>query len=283
MMENIHEFPARMMASRLKVSPSGFYKWKQRKGANSREEARQRLLRAIEDIHRSSRGTYGSPRILAQLKALGFRTSKSTVERLMRENKIRSKMKRKFRVTTDSKHKLPVSPNHLDQNFTAFKDNQVWAGDITYIPTKEGWLFLAVIIDLYSRQVVGWQMGPRITKELTLGALRMAIQHRRPGRGLLHHSDRGSQYACADYRRLLAAIGAISSMSRKGNCWDNAVVESFFHTLKTEMTYFETFETRSEAISKIFEWIECFSNRTRIHSFLGFCSPAQFELAKQVA
>lgn len=283
MMENTHEFSVRMMACRFGVSLSGFYKWKQKSGANSREESRLRLLRAIEDIHRSSRSTYGSPRILAQLRALGFRTSKATVERLMRENKIRAKMKRKFRLTTDSKHKLPISPNHLDQNFTAFKANQVWAGDITYIPTKEGWLFLAVIIDLYSRQVVGWQMGPRITKELTLGALRMAVAHRRPGKGLLHHSDRGSQYACAEYRRLLKGIGAISSMSRKGNCWDNAVVESFFHTLKTEMTYFENFETRSEAMNKIFEWIECFYNRTRIHSYLGFRSPSQFELAKQVA
>jgi putative transposase len=229
---------------------------------NPREEKRLRLLRAIEDIHRSSRNTYGSPRVLDQLKALGFRTSKSTVERLMRENKIRAKMKRKFRVTTDSNHALPISPNHLDRNFTAFKANQVWAGDITYIPTKEGWLFLAFVIDLYSRKVVGWQMSPRITKELTLGALKMAITHRNPGAGLLHHSDRGSQYACAEYRRLLKGIVA---------------------TLKTEMTYFEDFETRTEAKNKIFEWLECFYNRTRIHSYLGFRSPVQFELAKQVA
>jgi putative transposase len=283
MMTNNESFPVGLMAARLGVSPSGFYKWKQRKGSNPREEVRLRLLRAIEDIHRSSRKTYGSPRVLAQLKALGFRTSKSTVERLMRENKIRAKIKRKFRITTESKHELPVSPNHLDRNFTAFKANQVWASDITYIPTKEGWLFLAVIIDLYSRQVVGWQMGPRITKELTLGALKMAIKHRNPGAGLLHHSDRGSQYACAEYRRLLKGIGAISSMSRKGNCWDNAVVESFFHTLKTEMTYFEDFETRTEAKNKIFEWVECFYNRTRIHSYLGFRSPVQFELDKQGA
>jgi transposase InsO family protein len=235
-------------------------------------------MRAIEDIHKASRGTYGSPRILAELKGLGFKCSKSRVERLMKKYGIRAKTRRKFRVTTDSKHSLPVAPNVLDRDFSPEKPNAAWGGDITYVWTKEGWLFLAVIIDLYSRQVVGWSMDERMTRELTLSALRMAINRRKPGQGLIHHTDRGSQYASADYRRLLKAHDMICSMSRKGNCWDNAPIESFFHTLKTECIYWEEFETREEARRKIFEWIEVFYNRQRRHSTLGNLSPVNFEI-----
>ncbi len=236
-------------------------------------------MRTVEDIHKASRKTYGSPRILAELKGLGIPCSKSRLERLMKKHGIRAKTRRKFRITTDSKHSHPIAPNVLERNFSPSTPNATWAGDITYVWTEEGWLFLAVIIDLYSRQVVGWSMNERITRELTMEALKMAINRRNPGPGLVHHTDRGSQYASGDYRRLLNAHKMICSMSRKGNCWDNAPVESFFHSLKTEMIYWEKFTTREEARRKIFEWIEVFYNRQRRHSTLGYLSPANFEIA----
>ena len=195
----------------------------------------------------------------------------------MRENGIRAKTKRKFRVTTDSKHKLPVAPNLLERNFSTEKPNQVWASDITYIWTKEGWLFLAVIVDLFSRQIVGWSLDKTMTKQLVLAALRQACFRRKPGTGLIFHTDRGSQYCSSDFRRELRLHRMLQSQSRKADCWDNAVVESFFHTLKTEAIYHEVFETRSEAEHFIFEWIESFYNRTRIHSTLGYLSPVAFE------
>ena len=277
--ENKKEYPTNLIGKILGVSRSGFYSWKKRERKRATNDLT--LLRAIEDIHRASRKTYGSPRIFSQLKALGFKTSKSKVERLMRDNGIRSKMKRKFKATTNSKHTHPVAENILNRNFSPKAANMVWAGDITYIWTGEGWLYLAVILDLFSRQVIGWSMSERMTKELALNALTMAIRKRKPEKGLIHHTDRGSQYACGVYRRLLNSIGAICSMSRKGNCWDNAVSESFFHSLKTEMIFFEEFKTRAEATSKVFEWIEVFYNRQRIHSSIGNKTPEQFEkLAK---
>jgi transposase InsO family protein len=277
--ENKKEYPTNLMGKILGVSRSGFYNWKKREGKRATNDLT--LLRAIEDIHMASRKTYGSPRIFSQLKALGFKTSKSKVERLMRDNGIRSKMKKKFKATTNSKHSHPVAENILNRDFSPKAANMVWAGDITYIWTGEGWLYLAVILDLFSRQVIGWSMSERMTKELALNALTMAIRKRKPAKGLIHHTDRGSQYACGVYRRLLNSIGAICSMSRKGNCWDNAVSESFFHSLKTEMIFFEEFKTRAEATSKVFEWIEVFYNRQRIHSSIGNKTPEQFEkLAK---
>ena len=280
--ENRKYFPVPLMAKLLGVSPSGFHVWKKR-GPSRREVEEYKLIRAIEEIHRSSRKTYGSPRIHAQLKGMGFDVNPKKVERLMRKFGIRAKTKRKFRVTTDSKHNLPVAENILNREFSPEAPNKVWAGDITYVWTKEGWLFLAVIVDLFSRQVVGWSMDERMTKELTLSALKMGLQRRKPPKGLLHHSDRGSQYASAAYRKLLEARGAVCSMSRKGNCWDNAVVESFFHTLKTELVHHECFETRDEARRKIFEWIEVFYNRQRLHSALGYKAPVQYEEFKKVA
>lgn len=271
------------MAKLLGVSPSGYYEWR-RRSKSPRNRHRLELARAIEDIHRSSRGAYGSPRIFKQLKALGYKASRATVERLMRENGIRSKRRRRFRVvTTDSKHSMPVAENYMAQQFTPTKPNEKWTADITYIPTKEGWLYLAVILDLYSRRIVGWSMDERMPTELTLRALRMALEGREPGEGLMHHSDRGSQYAAGDYRRLLDARRIVCSMSRKGNCYDNAVTESFFGSLKSEFVHHESFETRAEARTKIFEWIEVFYNRTRMHSTLGFMSPEQYERVARVA
>jgi transposase InsO family protein len=195
----------------------------------------------------------------------------------MRDHGIRAKTVRKFKVTTDSRHNLPVAPNLLDRQFTVSRPNAVWVSDITYIWTTEGWLYLAGIVDLYSRQVVGWALSGRVDGQLTLSALRQAITRRHPARGLLHHSDRGKQYAAGDYRDLLNDHGMVASMSRVGDCWDNAVMESFFGTLKTEMVYFEKFSSREEAKTKIFEYIEVFYNRQRRHSTLGQLSPAEFE------
>jgi putative transposase len=275
MREHQSRYSLRLMSKVLNVSSSGFYNWNLRD--NKKGSEKLKLVRAIEDIHRSSRKTYGSPRIWEQLGALGFKVSKSRVERLMREFGIRAKTKKKFRVTTDSKHNNPICENILNREFSPQKPNQVWAGDITYVWTRQGWLFLAVVIDLFSRQVVGWSMSERITKELALSALNMALEKRKPLRGLIHHTDRGSQYASHTYQKLLKNYGIVCSMSRKGNCWDNAVVESFFHSLKTELIFFEDFQTRQEARAKIFEWIEVFYNKQRIHSTLGYKTPEQFE------
>lgn len=275
MEENRKRFPMRLMAEFLDLSASGFYRWK--KEPSKKEQNELELIRNIETIHRSSRKTYGSPRILHQLKGLGFEVSKSRVERLMRKHGIRARAKRKFRVTTDSNHNHPISENILNREFKVAEQDKVWASDITYISTGQGWLYLAVVLDLYSRQVVGWSMSERMTKELCLDALTMALQRRNPGPNLIHHSDRGSQYACHEYRELLAANQITPSMSRKGNCWDNACVESFFHSLKTELVYHENYANREEARSSIFDWIEVFYNRKRIHSTLGYLTPVQYE------
>lgn len=270
------DFPVDFMCQVFHVSKSGYYAWCRRD--NSEKNAKElKLLRAIEDVHRSSRKSYGSPRIFRQLQAMGHGVGKTKVERTMKKHGIRAKTKRKFRVTTDSKHKLPVAPNLLNRNFSPNKPNQVWASDLTYVWTHEGWLFLAVIVDLFSRQVVGWSLDKTMTKELVCSALRQAYFRRQPGTGLLFHSDRGSQYCSREFRRQLTQYRMLQSQSRKANCWDNACVESFFHTLKTEMIYHEDFETREQARRAIFEWVEAFYNRQRLHSTLGYRSPVDFE------
>ena len=264
------------MCDMFGVSRGGYYASRKR-DRSDKEIQELKLVRKIEEIHQGSRGTYGSPRVLRVLKGLGESCNKSRVEKLMRKNGIRAKTKRKFRVTTDSKHNLPVAPNLLKRNFSTEKPDQVWASDITYVWTKEGWLFLAVIVDLFSRQIVGWSLDKTMTRELVLAALRQACFRRKPGTGLIFHSDRGSQYCSTDFRKALKQHCMLQSQSRKGDCWDNAVVESFFHTLKTEAIFHEVFETRAEAESFIFEWIEAFYNRERIHSTLDYMSPVAFE------
>ena len=228
-------WPVRVMCDALSVSPSGYYAWRSRPDS-PRKIANRDLLADIRRVHAQHQERYGAPRVHAELRAEGQTVSRKRVERVMRQHGLRARAPRRYRVcTTDSKHSLPVAANLLDQNFVADQPNQVWLADITYIPTSEGWLYLAVILDLFTRKVVGWAMRDHMRAELTIAALTMAIQRQRPGAGLIHHSDRGSQYAAGDYRDILQAAAIIQSMSRKGNCWDNAPMESFFGTLKTEL------------------------------------------------
>ena len=259
----------------LQVSRSSYYTWKKR-GKSMREKANERLVLKIKGIHEKSRKTYGSPRITVALRASGIRCGKNRIARLMRENGIVAKTKRRFKITTDSKHKLPISPNLLNQDFTADAPHKKWTGDITYIWTMQGWMYPPVVLDLFNREIVGWSMRKRITRDIVIDALSMAIQRKRPQKGLIFHSDRGSQYASHEFRKLLKKHHVIQSMSGKGNCYDNAVTESFFHTLKTELVYFETYRTRSEARQSIFEYMEIFYNRFRMHSYLGYVSPVDF-------
>ena len=268
--------PVRLMCRTLAVSPSGYYAWVARPESRRVAENR-RLVAEIRVIHAESRHTYGSPRVHATLQAQGQRIGEHHVARLMRTSAIRAKTIKTWRATTDSAHAYPVVPNTLNRQFAVTAPNRVWAGDITYVWTAEGWLYLAVVLDLYSRRVIAWGMGNRLTQELATAALTMAIEHRRPARGVVHHTDRGSQYAATRYRAVLAEHGLTASMSRRGNCWDNAVVESFFHTLKTELVFHRRYLTRDAARQDIFEWIEVFYNRVRRHSTLGYRSPAEFE------
>ena len=275
-------FPVRLMCRVLEASPSGFYDWLRRPESQRAAEDRA-LIEKIQAVHNESRRTYGSPRVHASLKAAGYRIGRKRVARLMRENDIRPRTKRKFKVTTDSRHDHPIAPNLLDRQFTVEAPNTVWLADLSYIWTREGWLYLAVVLDLFSRQVVGWAMDEQMPQELTLAALDMALKRRRPLPGLMHHSDRGSQYAAGAYQKRLVEHGIVCSMSRKGNCWDNAPMESFFHTLKTELVHHRDYLTRDEARRDIFEYIEVFYNRQRSHSTLGYLSPAQFEVTALAA
>ena len=269
------------MCSTLEVSRSGFYAWHKR-GESSRDRANRRLTELIGEEHERSRRTYGSPRVHAALKARQQACSLNRVARLMRAAGIRSKVKRKFRTTTDSRHGHPVAPNLVSQNFWASAPNQVWVSDITYIWTDEGWLYLASTMDLFSRLVVGWSMSATMPASLVQNALEMALDRRDPRPGMLHHSDRGVQYAAHAFQGLLERNGILCSMSGKGNCYDNAVKESFFHTLKTELCNHEHYRTRQEAKASIFEYIEVFYNRQRLHSTIGYLSPMQFEAQRRV-
>ena len=280
--EHDRRYPIRLMCRALTVSPAGYYAWAGR--PESRRSVHNRtLLSAIRVIHRESRETYGSPSIWDALIKQGHRVGEHRVARLMRQHSIRAKTVKKWRAPTQSTHRLPVPENTLNRQFTVAQPNRVWAGDLTYVWTTEGWLYLAVVLDLYSRTVIGWAMGHRLTVELAEGALTMALANRKPSAGLLHHSDRGSQYAAHRYQRLLGEHGITSSMSRTGNCWDNACVESFFGTLKRELVYHRHYATRGEAKRDIFEYIEVFYNRLRRHSTLGYYSPAEFEARMAVA
>jgi transposase InsO family protein len=266
----------------LEVSRSGYYKWLNR-GDSEQGRRRVSLLNRIIEIHEESRGAYGCPRVYAQLRREGDTCNYKTVEKLMKDHEIRARRKRRYKSTTDSKHKLPIAPNVLDREFQVEVPDEVWVSDITYIETKQGWLYLAVTIDLFSRMVVGWSMSANMTAELVLEAFQMGIE--RQGRApIVAHSDRGSQYASKDFRDLLKKHDCIQSMSRKGNCWDNAPAESFFGSLKSELIYHEIFDTRNQAQLSIFEYLEIFYNRQRLHSTLGYLTPEeQVQKGRKVA
>jgi putative transposase len=273
------EFPVVLMCRVLEVTRSGFYAWRTREpSARTRQD--QRLRIEVRVIHRQTSGRYGSPRIHQELQARGERVSRKRIARLMQVEGLRGKKKRRFRVTTNSDHTYPVAPNLLDRKF-AVEDvpgpDRVWVSDITYVPTREGWLYLAVVLDLASRLVVGWSMGETLETSLAVRALQAALDQRRPAPGLLHHSDRGVQYASNEYRALLEEQKAVASMSRKGNCWDNAVAESFFATVEIELIEDADWQTRNEARSAIFQFMELWYNRHRRHSSLGYLTPAEFD------
>ena len=275
-------YSLRLMCRTMAVSPAGYYAWCARP-ESARAAANRALLTDIRQLHRESRQTYGSPRIWHALREQGHRVGEHRVARLMRHDGLRAKTTMKWCATTHSSHPLPVAVNQLNRQFTVAAPNRVWAGDLTYIWTMEGWLYLAVLLDLYSRAVIGWAMGSRLTGELTQQALEMALYRRQPKPGLLHHSDQGSQYAATAYQQHLRAAGITGSMSRRGNCWDNACVESFFGTLKQELIHHRQYRTREEAKQEIFEYLEVFYNRQRRHSTLGYQSPAEYEATAAVA
>lgn len=273
------DYPILVLCEHLEVSASGYYAWLNRRTApGPRALANQTLSRQIKAIHAQSRQTYGSPRITNELRKQGCRHGRNRIARLMQQAQLCGRQQRRYRVqTTDSNHDQPIAPNHLAQVPKATAPNQLWAADITYIETREGWLYLAAILDLYSRKIVGWAMSEHIDTSLVLKALAMALLHRQPPASLLIHSDRGVQYASADYRQALAQAGLVASMSRKANCYDNATMESFWSTLKLELVYRRDFATRSQARSEIFDYIESFYNRQRAHSALSYHSPVDFE------
>jgi putative transposase len=264
----------------LGVSRSGYYAWQARQKMPE-EDGLRALIEHIRRIHKKSRRTYGSPRVYAELRANGVVCNHKRVELLMRQLGLFGRRKRYKVGTTDSKHGHPIAPNRLNREFEADAPNIKWVADITYIPTREGWLYLAVIIDLYSRKIVGWGMSTQITADLVEDALRMALYERQPDPGLLHHSDRGSQYASDQIRQVLAKNNIEVSMSRTGNCYDNAVAESFFSTLKCELVHHQDYKTRQEASISLFEYIAGFYNTVRRHSTLGYLSPNEFEANDQ--
>jgi transposase InsO family protein len=278
--DNRSRYPVAVLCDVLSVSRSGFYAWARRPAESGRARRRAELVEQVRAAHAESRRTYGSPRVTKALKASGVKACENTVAKVMREQRIRSKVVRRFRVrTTDSAHAHPVADNLLDRNFAAAAPDAKWAADITYVPTGEGWLYLAAVIDLCSRRVVGWAMADHLRATLCTEALEMALSRRNPpaDRTLVHHSDRGVQYACGDYRALLEGHGIACSMSRKGDCYDNAAMESFFKTLKVELVYHERYATRAQAMASVFEYVECWYNRKRLHSSLGYMSPEQYE------
>ena len=260
----------------LGVSRSGYYAWRTRP-PSAAEQRRGELTERVREIHAEVRQRYGSPRMHAELVARGEVCCVNFVAGLMKRAGITAKVRRRFVRTTDSNHPLPVAANVLDRQFHPSEPNAVWVADITYIPTREGWVYLAAVEDLFSRRVVGWSLSEAMTSRLAVDALEMAVGRRRPGEELLAHSDRGSQYASEHYQRVLAGEGIACSMSRRGDCWDNAPMESFFATLKKELVHREEYATREQAKASIFEYIEVFYNRVRRHSSLGFVSPAEFE------
>ena len=272
------DYPVTIMCDVLGVSPAGYYAWRARPESRRAADNRQ-LVDDIKRVHRDACERYGSPRIHAELRAQGRGVSRGRIERLMRRHGIRAIMARpRWMRTTDSRHDFPIAPNLIERNFTADALNRIWLADITYVETDQGWLYLATVMDLYSRKIVGWAMADHLRADLPLAALAMAIAAQRPGAGLIHHSDRGVQYASAEYRKMMQLAGLRASMSRKADCYDNAPMESFFHTLKTELVHHQRYATREEARLNIFAYIEGFYNRTRRHSAIGYISPIEMEL-----
>lgn len=275
-------FPVKAMCRALGVSVSGFYAWRARpKSQRAKDDVRIGV--EVANAHTRSKGRYGSPRVHAELRARGIKTSKKRVERLMRAQGLAARRRKRFRTTTDSQHALAIAPNLLERDFTKSTPNATWVGDVTFIWTREGWLYLAVLVDLYARNVVGWATSDTNDAKLALDALNMAVKRRKPARGLVHHTDRGSSYASTAYRHALQRLGIIASMSRAGDCWDNAVAESFFATLKEELVFDADYETRSEASASIHDYIDRFYNLVRRHSHLGYVSPTEYELKAHVA
>lgn len=283
MKDQQHQYPVERMCRALEVSRGGYYAWLQRP-VSPRAQENEILLERVQQIFEHTKGRYGSPRITDQLQDEGVHVSRPRVARLMRENRLRATCKKKFRVTTDSSHHYPVSPNLLERNFKANEPEKVWVSDITYIFTQEGWMYLTVILDLYNRMVVGWAMSNSMrATETTVAALKHACDRFHPSAGLIFHSDRGVQYACENFREQLASYQMIQSMSAKGDCWDNAVAESFFATLKKELVHRTHYKTRWQARQSIFEYMEIFYNRIRKHSLLGNLSPVQFSQMRKAA
>ncbi len=268
-------YPLPALCDTLAVSISGYRAWK--RGGRCRQRLTDvQLLALNRAVHTKVKGAYGSPRMVVELRGRGFPASKARVERLMRDNGIRARHKRRYKATTDSKHNLPVAENLLDRNFSPAAPNRVWTADLTYVWTDEGWLYLAVVLDLFNREIVGFSIKPRRTADIVIEALTMAWFRRKPAPGLIHHSDRGSQYASLAFQAKLAEYSMVCSMGRKGNCWDNAPSESFFNSLKNERVHGARYATREEATADLFEYIEVFYNRSRRHSTLQSKSPVQF-------
>ena len=265
----------------FEVSPSGYYDWSgRREHPCQRQQLDQQLKEQISRIHAQSRNTYGSPRIQIKLRQTGQWHGRNRIGRLMREQDLCGRQKKRYRVlTTDSRHDEPIAPNRLTQAPVASRANQIWVADITYVSTPQGWVYVAAILDLYSRRVVGWAVSQQMNTSLVLVALSMALTHRQPPTGLIFHSDRGVQYASADYRQALKAAGLVASMSRKANCYDNAAMEAFWSTLKLELVYRRQFQDAAEVRHALFDYVEVFYNRQRLHSALGYRTPANFENA----
>ena len=274
-------YPIALLCEVMQVSRSGYYAWR-RRGDSVREKENRRLVPMVRELHRQSDMTYGTRRIAEDLQDCGIPCGRARARTLMGLAGVTARQTRKFKATTNSAHDLPVAPNLLGRDFSVDAPDKVWVSDITYIWTREGWLYLAVVIDLFSRMVVGWSLGDRITRRLVMDALRMGVGRRWPAPGLTHHSDRGVQYCSSDFQKLLTAFGMTCSMSRKGDCWDNAVAESFFGTLKAERVPLRGYRTKDEARRDIVDYIEMFYNSRRRHSYLGYVSPKRFEEARQL-
>ena len=269
-------YPIVVLCRVMRVCRSGYYSWR-RHGKSSHRQRNESLLSLVREIHRISGSSYGARRISKKLQGHGFKCGRVRSRTLMKLAGITAKGRRKFKVTTNSKHNLPVAENLLNRQFEVTQPDRVWGSDITYIWTRQGWIYLAVVLDLFSRRVVGWAMSNRITRHLVMDALNMAFYRRHPASGLIFHSDRGSQYCSNDFQMMLKRNGMICSMSRKGNCWDNAPLESFFGTLKTERIFNSNYKTRDQARNDIVDYIEMFYNCQRLHSYLGYLSPMDFE------